>query len=77
MLGSIPLGRPAAAGTWPALTVRRVRLITGLWLLFYATGHLLNHALGLVSLAAAEEGRALFLGFWRTPPSKPASPWRW
>lgn len=61
-------GRPAATGAWPPLTVRRVRLVTGLWLLFYATGHLLNHALGLVSLATAEEGRALFLAFWRTPP---------
>jgi adenylate cyclase len=31
--------------------------------------HLLNHALGLISLAAAEAGRAWFLAFWRTPPA--------
>ena len=31
--------------------------------------HLLNHALGLISLAAAEAGRSWFLAFWRTPPA--------
>lgn len=33
---------------------------------FVAT-HLINHALGLVSLAAMESGRLAFLAFWRNP----------
>ena len=47
--------------------VKRVRLISGLVLLAFVTGHLLNHALGLISLQALEDGRALFLGVWRNP----------
>ena len=45
----------------------RLRLVSGLLLLFYAATHLINHALGLVSLAAAEGGRIVFLAFWRLP----------
>ena len=37
------------------------------WLLLFAATHLANHALGLVSLEAAEAGRAVFLAFWRLP----------
>lgn len=44
---------------------RRVRLISGLVLLAYVTTHLLNHALGLVSLEAMEEGRTWFVSIWR------------
>jgi len=33
----------------------------------YVTTHLVNHALGLVSLDAMETGRAWFLGLWRNP----------
>lgn len=47
---------------------RRLRLLTGLVLFAYVTTHLLNHALGLVSLDAMEGGRRWFLGFWRSPP---------
>ena len=36
-------------------------------LMFYVGTHLLNHALGLVSLATAEAGRAVFVAFWRNP----------
>jgi adenylate cyclase len=36
-------------------------------LMFYVGTHLLNHALGLVSLAAAEAGRQVFVAFWRNP----------
>ncbi len=46
----------------------RLRLVTGLVLFIYATAHLANHALGLISLAAMEQGRHVFLGFWRLPP---------
>ncbi|MEM7224188.1 MAG: adenylate/guanylate cyclase domain-containing protein [Pseudomonadota bacterium] len=46
---------------------RRIRLISGLILLAFVATHLLNHALGLVSLAALEAGRAWFLLLWRNP----------
>jgi adenylate cyclase len=66
-------GRAGAAAApqrrWPGfLTTSRLRLASGVWLLLYAATHLLNHALGLVSLAAAEAGREVFLAFWRMPP---------
>ena len=50
-----------------AFWVRRVRLTTGLVLLTYLVTHFLNHALGLVSLAAMEAGRIWFLALWRNP----------
>ena len=59
------LGRPALA-----LDPVRLRLWTGLVLFLFAATHLTNHALGLVSLAAMEAGRAVFVGFWRTPPAE-------
>ncbi|MDQ7249791.1 adenylate/guanylate cyclase domain-containing protein [Dongia sedimenti] len=46
----------------------RLRLATGLFLFFYVLTHNLNHALGLVSLAAMDAGRIPFLAFWRFPP---------
>ena len=48
------------------LVVRKVRLATGLVLFAYVLSHLLNHALGLVSLATAETGRVWFLAIWRS-----------
>src|SRR4051794_810602 len=54
----------------PAFSPIRLRLWTGLVLFLYATTHLANHALGLISLDAMETGRRLFLGFWRTPPAE-------
>jgi adenylate cyclase len=47
---------------------RRLRLFTGLVLFAYVTTHLINHALGLVSLGAMESGRDWFLGAWRSLP---------
>ena len=49
------------------MTVRRTRLLTGLILLTYLSTHLLNHALGLISLDAMEWGRSWFLLLWRNP----------
>ena len=49
------------------MDVRRTRLVTGLILLTYLSTHLLNHALGLISLAAMEWGRQWFLLLWRNP----------
>ncbi len=47
--------------------LRRIRLAAGLVLLVYLATHLLNHALGLISLATMEAGRLWFLAFWRNP----------
>ena len=49
------------------MNVRRTRLVTGLILLTYLSTHLLNHALGLISLDAMEWGRRWFLLLWRNP----------
>ena len=46
---------------------RRIRLYSGLILFLYVTTHLLNHALGLISIDAMELGRGWFLGLWRNP----------
>src|SRR5581483_10378279 len=47
--------------------LRRLRLWSGLVLFVYVATHLLNHALGIVSLGAAEAGRLIFLAIWRNP----------
>ena len=44
-----------------------LRLVSGLVLMIYAFGHLLNHALGIFSIEVMEQGRVLFTGFWRAP----------
>ena len=49
------------------MLARRLRLWSGLVLFSYVTTHLLNHALGMISLQAAEAGRLWFLAFWRHP----------
>ncbi|HEU5194069.1 MAG TPA: adenylate/guanylate cyclase domain-containing protein [Methylomirabilota bacterium] len=51
-----------------AFHVRRVRLAAALVLLTYVVLHFLNHALGLISLAAMEAGRWWFLALWRSWP---------
>jgi len=48
--------------------VRRLRLATGLVLFAYVSTHLLNHAVGLVSLEALEMARRGFVWFWRLAP---------
>ena len=48
----------------PALLVR-VRLVSGLVLFVFVTTHFVNHALGLISLGAMEDGREWFLLLWR------------
>lgn len=50
-----------------AARVRRIRLYSGLVLFLFVSTHLLNHALGLISLQAMEAGRWLFLAVWRNP----------
>lgn len=48
--------------------VRRLRLISGLILFTYVLTHLLNLLLGLVSFAALEAGREVFIAAWRSLP---------
>lgn len=55
--------RPAGAEEWRG----RLRLWSGCVLFTYVTTHLVNHALGLVSLDAMEAGRLWFLALWRNP----------
>jgi len=45
--------------------VKQLRLGSGLVLFVYVATHFLNHALGLISLPAAEGGRDVFLFVWR------------
>lgn len=47
--------------------LRNLRLGSGMVLMVFVLLHLLNHALNLVSLDAAESGRVLFLALWRNP----------
>jgi adenylate cyclase len=46
---------------------RRLRLWSGLVLFVFVGTHLLNHALGIISLGAAEAGRLVFMAVWRNP----------
>ena len=48
--------------------IRRLHLSTGLILFCYLLTHLLNHALGLISLDALDDGRRVFLLLWRNLP---------
>ena len=48
--------------------IRRLRLAAAAVLFTYLTLHFLNHALGLVSLNAMENGRWWFLALWRSWP---------
>jgi adenylate cyclase len=51
------------------LTISRrdLRLISGVVMLLYLASHLANHALGLISLDAAEVTLGSVVGFWRNP----------
>lgn len=65
-------GRGVAYRMWGrlgrALTLRSARLASGLVLFAYVGTHLVNHALGNISLAAMEAGLDLNRGLWRFPP---------
>ncbi len=47
---------------------RKLRLASGLLLFLYVATHLLNHALGLISLRAMDLGAQILLAPWQTPP---------
>ncbi|HEX6959984.1 MAG TPA: adenylate/guanylate cyclase domain-containing protein [Ferrovibrio sp.] len=55
-------------GRWEDL-YSRTKLFSGLLLFAFLVTHLLNHALGLLSLQAMESGAALFKLLWRTWPA--------
>ena len=46
----------------------RIRLISGLVLMTFVAGHLVNHALALHSLEAVAAGRMVFIALWRSLP---------
>lgn len=49
------------------LTVRHIRLLSGLVMFAYLATHLLNHALGVFSMALAESALRAALAVWRNP----------
>ncbi len=61
--------RPAfrAARARLPLTLRRLRLTSGLILFGYVLTHLVNHALGNISLGAMEDGLSLASALWLNP----------
>ncbi len=64
----VPLAIASRLREWsnPA-GIRRIRLYSGLILFTFVSSHLLNHALGLISLQSMEAGRWLFIAIWRNP----------
>jgi adenylate cyclase len=69
---SHPSRPPQQAAAGPSdheAALRSARLVSGLVLMAFVTMHIANHALGLVSPAAAEAGRVWFLAVWRNPPA--------
>ena len=52
------------------MTLRGLRLVTGLVLMLFVTGHMANLMLGIHSLAAMEHWRMWLMEPWRTLPAK-------
>ena len=48
--------------------IRQGRHISGIILFIYVFSHLINHSLGIISITAMEQGRDVFLFFWRSIP---------
>ncbi len=55
-------------GLFVGINRRSLRLASGLTLFAYVSTHLANHAVGLISLEAAEAVRLAFIAFWRNLP---------
>src|SRR5215470_12737142 len=60
--------RPIVGATRYRVTTRDLRLGSGLVLFTYLAAHLANHALGLVSLNAAEIGLRVAVAVWHSTP---------
>jgi adenylate cyclase len=59
------IGPVAAIGDRTGV-VRRLRLLSGLVMFAYIAVHLVNHALGIISLELAESGLRIEMAFWRS-----------
>ncbi|TAV44950.1 adenylate/guanylate cyclase domain-containing protein [Rhizobium leguminosarum] len=57
----------SATGIFSERTIRRARLGSGLVIFIFVVLHLSNHAIGLISVAAADKAAHLFLAIWRNP----------
>ncbi len=57
----------SATGIFSERTIRRARLRSGLVIFIFVLLHLSNHAIGLISVAAADKAAHLFLAIWRNP----------
>ncbi|MBY5405377.1 adenylate/guanylate cyclase domain-containing protein (plasmid) [Rhizobium sp. WSM1274] len=57
----------SATGIFSERTIRRARLGSGLVIFIFVLFHLSNHAIGLISVAAADKAAHLFLAIWRNP----------
>ncbi|MBW9113284.1 adenylate/guanylate cyclase domain-containing protein [Rhizobium cauense] len=57
----------AATGIFSERSIRRARLGSGLVMFLFVLLHLSNHALGLISVSVADDGRRVFLAIWRNP----------
>ncbi|MBX4995121.1 adenylate cyclase [Rhizobium binae] len=57
----------SVTGIFSERAIRRARLGSGLIIFIFVLLHLSNHALGLISLAAADKAHHLFLATWRNP----------
>jgi len=44
-----------------------IRLITGLIIMIYCFGHMINHSLGIISVEIMDSFRRYFMAFWRAP----------
>ena len=66
-MSDIPAPRSAAGPSVPEGLLRNARLASGLVLILFVTTHLANHAINLISLETAEQGRHVFLALWRNP----------
>jgi len=68
---SLPRMQRAQAIRWrlkmraDRLSIRNLRLVTGLILFTYVTTHLLNHSLGNISIAAMESGLLVQKWIWQ------------
>lgn len=57
----------SATGIFSERTIRKARLGSGLVIFIFVLLHLSNHTVGLVSIAAADKARSLFVTMWRNP----------
>ena len=64
-----PAGRASLANSWPGLTNPRWwRITSGLVVFAYVAGHIVNLALGNISVEAMQAGLKVATAVWRSPP---------